>query len=448
MIITSSRIAIALNARFVPASHRASHAVGASGFALNAADLLSTSGLLAGFLIYERDEDLSLPSLARMRVHDHPAVRLRFNFRMPPVMVQEAISVALRLLGRDEGTLVPYYQSNTLLPLHPREVPFLVTHHGPFAQEVSRSFGRRFAVDAFRGGAAKVDHLERMQACGVRVLRGARRGVALELSGVQESYLLRAGVAPEKVVRIAPPWELAPVDVEGESRDSSGAGAHDDDGDGDGLHLVTMVARADTFKNLPRLIEAANALTRDGVSLRLSIFAGADDDEHARAALSALVSPELRARTRIAPRLSHDALLAYFKRHRTGRIFVCTSLYETFGLTPLEAMISGMVTLLPDNPVRIGVVDYAPSRYLYAPSVQGLIEAVQRLHRLHRLALCGHLLPRLGEEQRAFARHLLLTRAFESTMCAAMARVMRRLPAQDTPGIEPRGVPRWQQAGA
>jgi glycosyltransferase involved in cell wall biosynthesis len=429
--LVPARVAIGLNARFVPASARASHVVGASGFASNAAELLAKSGMFAGFLVYERLEGESRPSLVTTRVRDYPGVLLRFNFGMPRAVLQDAIRVALRCLrhgsasrvsatGTDRAGVdrepVLYYQSNTLLPFHPPRVPFLVTHHGPFAREICRSFGRRFAVDAFRGGAEKVEHLVRMQSLGLRVLRAAPRGVALELAGVQERCLLHAGIDRARVLRTAPPWDL--VDAGGQaSGERLGAAAGVAAESPDAIHLVTMVARADTFKNLDRLVDAANELTRGGVAVRLSIFAGSSDDEPMRARLAGRVSHELRARTRIVPRMSHEDLTAYVRRHRAGCIFVCTSWYETFGLTPLEAMLSGMVTLVPNSPAHIGVVEYTAERYRYHPSVRGLTEAV------HRLAACRRRLTLLGEEQRHYARRLLLMNHFVSTMRRAVDRI-------------------------
>jgi glycosyltransferase involved in cell wall biosynthesis len=378
-----SAVAIAINGRFIPGSPDASYSVGAAGFALSAAALLARHHLFSGFLVFVRDETIASPSIGSCPVHGFPGVEVRFNFRMPPERVRDAVAAAVARQGDDDDTVV-YYQSNTLLPFHPTEWPFLITHHGPFASEIVRLFGVSFAIEAFQGGEAKVDHLMRVQARGLRILRDSPHGIALELASVQENYLRRHGIPRDRIHRIAPPC-IPDAHANANANATGASFSGRDSGPSSRLHLMTAVARADAFKNLPLLIDASKVLIERGVDLHLTIFAGTDaaSEVSARAALLDATSPALNPRTLIAPRLSHDRLVDYFHSHRASTIFVCTSRYETFGLTPFEALLAGMITLVPDLPDTIGVAEYVAPLYRFRPDAAGLADALMPL-RDHR----------------------------------------------------------------
>ena len=310
-----------------------------------------------------------------------------------------------------------YYQSNTLLPFHPTEWPFLITHHGPFASEIVRLFGVPFAIAAFQGGEDKVDHLMRVQAHGLRLLRDSPHGIALELAPVQEHYLLRHGIPRDRIHRIAPPCEAHAAPITSAAEPIAGRAV---------LRIMTAVARADAFKNLPLLIDAANMLIASGADLHLSIFAGTDAafDVSARADLFNAAAAALKPRTLIAPRLSHDRLLHYFRSHRATTVFVCTSRYETFGLTPLESILAGMVTLVPDRPAIIGVTEYVAPAYRFRPDAAGLADALGQFYGPGRPDLQS-----LGARQRIAANTLIASRSLVAAIAAATGS-MRRLCAR------------------
>jgi glycosyltransferase involved in cell wall biosynthesis len=330
-------------------------------------------------ILYKRDETISSPQIKASSLLKHPSVELQFNFKMPSSLLSEAMCRAVESLGQATNILYPsqnrplpilYHQSNTLLTFTPRHLPFFVTHHGPFAEDICRLFGRRFASDAFQGGEGKVDHLLKMQARGLATLCKSDLGAALELSNVQEHLLLQYGVPRTKIFRTIPP--ITTVGTVCGLRSSPSQ-------DNQNIELITAVARSDRFKNLELLIDAANDLLRQGANLRLTIFAGPEEEEVNRRKLRSRLVDDLQPRTLVAPRLSHDNLLKYLTDRRDRAIFVCTSIYETFGITPFEAMLSGMVTIIPDEPLRIGVLEYLPPENRFQPTIEGLVKKLKEL---------------------------------------------------------------------
>ncbi|MCC6364911.1 MAG: glycosyltransferase [Bryobacterales bacterium] len=413
-----SSMVLTINRKFVSDSEDASHAVGAIGFVRSAARRLAELDRFDGFLVYARDEGASCPSMVHTRAFGFPAVQLRFHFRMPREVMQDALASAVGVLSRSGRRQSPrfcravpivYHQSNTLLPFQPHSWPFLVTHHGPFASEVCRIFGRKFAVEAFRGGESKLEHLIRSQAAGLRVLRCASHAAALELSAVQEKCLLTLGVQRSRVFRISPPFHDA-----GDGNGRAEIEGQADDGHRDKcVRLVSAVARADSFKNLSQLVASANGLVESGMLVRLAIFAGREQDERSRTELFHMVSARLKPNTTISVGLSHERLMQYLTAHRATSIFVCTSAYETFGITPLEAMLAGMVTVVPDDAARIGIVDYAPSEFRYPPTLEGLMGRLKSLIERQDLAATGL-------RQRRFAQEVMRSRNFISAMQNAL----------------------------
>jgi glycosyltransferase involved in cell wall biosynthesis len=380
------KVFLTLNKRFVLNQIIESHPFGVIGFVVSIVAFLASEKLLGGIILYNRDEALTMPILETASFLDIPSIELRFNFRIRASELRNALRSAVLTLDRDfdivhtksRCTRVIYHQSNTLVPFTPEDMPFLVTHHGPFAQEICRIFGKAFAIDAFQGGINKVDHLIRMQRLGIAKLRRSAHGAALEMSQVQEHLLLQYGVPSDRVYRIPPPicrlkssyTQTFPIPDHSLQK----------------VELITAVARIDHFKNLRLLIEAANHLAYSGVVCQLSIFAGSEKEEPERQRLYELLCKEMRTATRIAPRLAHSALLSYFNEHRAQGIFVCTSLYETFGLTVMEAILAGLVTLVPDEPSRIGVLEYMSPSSRYVPTTDGLIcklrEVISEEHRI------------------------------------------------------------------
>ncbi len=108
------------------------------GYALRAAEALRRPGLLAGFLLYRRDEGLDRPRLGPVPLLGYPALQLGFHFGMDREVLGAALEAARARLGG--GRL--YYQTNVLLPFHPPGRPLVVTHHAPFVDHVVEVMGR------------------------------------------------------------------------------------------------------------------------------------------------------------------------------------------------------------------------------------------------------------------------------------------------------------------
>jgi glycosyl transferase family 1 len=320
--------------------------------------------------------------------------------------------------GGEQLAPVIYHQSNTLLNLTRQDAPFLVTHHGPFASEVCDRFGFAFAVEAFCGGPDKVRHLARAQALGVTHLQQSPRGIAIELSSVQDKVLRHNGVQKRKVFRTPPPIDLIPPCATPQLTNLPSFAPRSEGNSGRGLHIVSAAARADRFKNLSEVIAAANELTASGMPVWLSLFVGADDEERARTALRVQLSERLRTNALIAPRLSHAGLIEFFSRRESRAVFVCTSVYETLGITPLEAVLSGVPTLVPDRPGVVGVADYVEPEYRYPTTAGGLVE------NLADLAAAGNL-ARIGIRQREWAMRFGGSKRFFEVLDEALERLMR-----------------------
>ncbi len=108
---------IVLNRNFAPVSAAGPFKYGVVSYALNAAEALAHEGLLAGFVLYRRDENLSMPRVQPTHLLGYPAIELGFHFRMSNGAVRTALKTAFAALG---GRLI-YYQTNVLLPFHPPE---------------------------------------------------------------------------------------------------------------------------------------------------------------------------------------------------------------------------------------------------------------------------------------------------------------------------------------
>ena len=407
---------IVLNANFAPASAAGPFKYGAVGYALRAAEALDRLGLLAGFLLYRRDERLDRPRLLAAPFLGYPALELGFHFGMGRDVVGAALADARTRL--DRGRL--YYQTNVLLPFHPPGQPFAVTHHAPFVDHVVEALGPRLAEEAFGAGPAKLEHLRDSQRLGLDYLARSR-GSAVEISSIQAGYLRTRGVRPRSIHRIHPPLEWS-----GGADGLSRAGARLRSfiaRAGPGLVLCTACSRLDAFKNVELFVEAALRLLKSGLDLRALIVGGLSRDGERRR-LEALVDEGLAHRFCFAPRVSRDDLAGLLDELAGRGLFVCPSRYETCGLTPLEAAARGVCTLVADTPDRVEAALLVPPGHRFAPTVEGLGAAVRRLAGDGRTPGRGRV---LDEGARAGSR------AFDARFIATW----RRVTAPRAPGRRP-----------
>ena len=375
---------IVLNRNFAPASAAGPFKYGVVSYALNAADALKHEGLLAGFVLYRRDERLHMPQVQPTHLLGHPAIELGFHFRMSNDAVRKALETAFTALG---GGLI-YYQTNVLLPFHPRGQPFVVTHHAPFADHVVEVMGTPLAQEAFGAGRDKLEHLRLSQRRGINYM-ARHGGAALEISSIQANYLQQHGIERMRIGKIYPPLELNSSRI-ADSETSTRLRRFISEADRQ-LILCTACARLDAFKNVELLVQTAVNLMESGVALRVLVIGGTPKDER-RWHLRGLVRERLKDCFCFVPKIPRDEL-AFLLDALVGRgVFVCPSRYETCGLTPLEAAARGLCTLVVDTPDQVEAARLVPPNHRFAPTVEALGAAVRRLEAAPQSLICERVL--------------------------------------------------------
>jgi hypothetical protein len=123
--------------------------------------------------------------------------------------------------------------------------------------------------------------------------------------------------------------------------------------------------------------------------LRVSLFVGAEDEDLARARLVALASSTLKPLIFVSRRLPHSELMRTFSEGGSRMVFVCSSVYETMCITALEAALSGLTTLVPNNEARIGVLDYIPASSRFIGTEEGLFQRLLTLSQLSDFSNLG-----------------------------------------------------------
>ena len=302
---------IVLNRNFAPASAAGPFKYGVVSYALNAADALKHEGLLAGFVLYRRDERLYMPQVQPTHLLGHPAIELGFHFRMSNDVVRTALEMAFTALG---GGLI-YYQTNVLLPFHPQRQPFVVTHHAPFADHVVKATGVPLAQEAFGAGRDKLEHLRRSQRRGINYM-AQHGGSALEISSIQANYLQQHGIKRTRISKIYPPLELNSSRT-ADSKTSARLRRFISEA-GHQLILCTACARLDAFKNVELLVQTAMHLMESGLALRVLVIGGTPKDEQRR-----------RLRVSVGARLADRLLLC--PQNTTGRASLPARLLDRSG---------------------------------------------------------------------------------------------------------------------
>ena len=407
---------IVLNANFAPASAAGPFKYGAVGYALRAAEALDRLGLLAGFLLYRRDERLDRPRLLAAPFLGYPALELGFHFGMGRDVVGAALADARTRL--DRGRL--YYQTNVLLPSTHRGSPSPSPITRPSSTTWSRPWGRAWPKRLSGPGrpswstcaTASASGSTTWRAAAVRPWRSRRS---------RPATCGRAACGPGPSTGSTLPWSgpAGPTACRGRAR---GCGASSP-GPGPGLVLCTACSRLDAFKNVELFVEAALRLLKSGLDLRALIVGGLSRDGERRR-LEGLVDEGLAHRFCFAPRVSRDDLAGLLDELAGRGLFVCPSRYETCGLTPLEAAARGVCTLVADTPDRVEAALLVPPGHRFAPTVEGLGAAVRRLAGDGRTPGRGRV---LDEGARAGSR------AFDARFVATW----RRLTAPRAPGRRP-----------
>lgn len=365
---------LVLNDRYYPSSTNSPAKVGATAFALQVARVLDDAGLFGGVILYDRQDHLMTPIVQLVTRDFTPRVKLSFNFNMSIKEVRYALYVAAALLAANPESLPPmlYYQTDTLLKYHPKRLPYCVTHHGPFYGDFTQHFTRDLASIAY-GSEDKAAHLEGSQEEGLRQLKAYDRAYVLQHSNKQGEYLMERGVDPARIRALNPPIHSMRIsshhriaDMEALTTFSSTRRTL----------IFTAVARLDYFKNIELLVDSTVSLLERGRFVRLLIVGGEGTSDIASARLLARVPQKYSTHVKVTSKIPKDDMYALFDHVQTRGIFVCTSRYETLGITPLEAALSGVTTLMPDCEL-VEASRYFPSSYRFEPTVFGLSQVLE-----------------------------------------------------------------------
>jgi glycosyltransferase involved in cell wall biosynthesis len=242
-----------------------------------------------------------------------------------------------------------FYLMPGLIPAARRELPhFDVIHlhvYRSFQNIVIHHFARKFGVpyvmDA-HGSLGRFVRKRQVKAAfdrvfGEELLRDATRCIGETDMGVRE-YLER-GVAPDKVVRIAPPFsleEFADLPPAGLFRQRSGIG--------NSCRIVMFLGRIHWIKGIDILTESFAQLAEARPDVRL-VIVGPDDGY--RPSIEALID-----RLQIRERVIFTGFLAGREKLSAlvdADVVVQTSRYEQGAWAPIEAVLCGTPIIVSDN---------------------------------------------------------------------------------------------------
>jgi len=269
------------------------------------------------------------------------------DYRLDPSYVRSLNGVRVRAFR--SWMNFGFYLMPGLIPAARRELPhFDVIHlhlYRSFQNIVLHHFARKFGVPYVmdshgslgrfarkRHVKAAFDHL-----FGERLLREATRCIGETDMGVRE-YLER-GVAPDKVVRIAPPFpieEFADLPPAGLFRQRFGIE--------DSRRIVMFLGRIHWIKGIDILTESFAQLAQRRSDVRL-IIVGPDDGY--RSNIEALID-----RLGIRERVMFTGFLAGREKLSAlvdADVVVQTSRYEQGAWAPIEAVLCGTPIIVSDN---------------------------------------------------------------------------------------------------
>ncbi|RDY30411.1 glycosyltransferase [Lachnotalea glycerini] len=226
------------------------------------------------------------------------------------------------------------------------------------------------------GSKDKCEHLLREQENGICILKSKNNVYVLQHSKLQRKYLIDKGVKEEIIKEINPPIICKNI---------SNAKLNQDLKEflflnKNSIILCSNVARIDYFKNIDLLISSSLKLLQEGVPIKVVITGGTKLDFKKRQDLRNLIPTQLRTKFLIIEKLHQDELHLLFNIIKSRSIFVCTSRYETLGITPLEAGVSGVCTIVPKLD-SVEVSRYFPDKYKYEYNVISLTNKIYNLYR-------------------------------------------------------------------
>ncbi len=363
---------VVLNEKYLPDVARSAARVGATSFALDVMACFSDASIFAGAILYRRQPGLAEPTVRAVVRGGVPCVQLSFEFSMEAAAVRQAISDSVEQLMRGRPAAVApmlYYQTDTLLVFHPPRLAACVTHHAPFVDDFREHYPEGAAESAF-GDTAKSVHLARYQEDGIRVLTASANIFVIQHSRVQRDYLLRRGVDRARIREVPPPLpDHDPVDRPLPEPLASFVASAD-------LLVYTAVARLDYFKNVDMLLSSGELLMDRGLPVRILVVGGGSEDSPSRERLSRSLLPARSRQVLAVERLPKDDLYRLFQQTTEKGVFVCSSRYETLGITPLEAARHGVATVISGAPT-VEAGRFFPQELRFAPTAAALADTVE-----------------------------------------------------------------------
>ncbi len=343
--------------------------VGAVPFSFEMASLFMKHERFLGFLLYERNESLVNPKVCHVSFSNTDSIKVSFNFNMEPAKIQKAMHQAILKLkekSASQSHAIVYYQTDTLLMYHPPGIPCCVTHHGPFVQGFLKNYSEHEACVAFES-KSKMEHLYRMQNKGIEILKKEEYFV-LQHSYLQREHLLDNGINPELIKIITSPVMIKEKCSQTylDKKISDFINVESDE-----VLLISTVARLDYFKNVEFLIDVAQDLLKAKAKIKVFIAGDEDEKKSRRERLEEMIPDELKSFFHISKKLTHQELFNVFHKIKNKAIFVFTSRYETLGITPIEAALSGVCTLVPDSRL-VEVSNHFPETHRFPYCQQSL----------------------------------------------------------------------------
>lgn len=354
-------------------------------FVMAVIKVLRDADAFLGIILYRKSDQI-FPTIAHTVINDVNCIVIPFNTLMWPALVTDAVSKACRdlrrLAGRTDKCSIEmmYHQDERLLEAQPLDTPFSITHHAPIVSDVFRYYpNSEDILDAFGTEAKnprKVTELRTLQDAGLEVLRRRANGFVLAISDIQRSHFLNSGILEQNIFSIPPPLRamLSAHSPKQNTDDLLGVNRK--------YFLFTAVARTTWFKHLELLVYAASRLWRREIDVSLFIAGGDSSIPHTalRKRLLDLVPQRYRDHALIVPRIPQENLYRYFASRKvqvTG-IFVCCSRYETLGITPLEAALCGVTTVITDTK-QIEATRYFPAEYRFKDNAKALADRLEAL---------------------------------------------------------------------
>ncbi|AUJ24797.1 MULTISPECIES: glycosyltransferase [Virgibacillus] len=382
---------IVLNEKYFPSTWNFTAKVGATSFTMNVMDCLYKNNRYAGLILYKRDESLTYPVLEEKYIKNHIVITMKFNFNIETFLIKNVLEAAISrimLMSSPFSLPIVYYQTDTLLKYHPQHVPCCVTHHGPFVEDFINHYSASESYIAFES-KEKACHLTRQQKEGLLALNRKENVFVLQHSELQKNFIMKKGIDEKNIFKIVPPIALPNVkEITLMDKIFKFISVKKNE-----MLIISTVARIDYFKNLEFLITSLVKSLDSGIPIKVLIAGDPKDKGERRVALINLIPEHLKQHFLIIQTLPQNELYSLFKLVRNKATFLCTSRYETLGITPLEAAMMGVYTITPNSSlVEASMYFSDEDKFDYRPNqLESILRRIYKEKRYVRNLQADHL---------------------------------------------------------